>query len=151
VFDAFVIAVAAAALLLAGTMRPPALAAPPGPPAPPAPPGPPSAPIRIRGAYNVTFAGDVRGTGLAVVSAKDVKINATLKAASGGAAVFSATFPLDPSGYRFKGDGTLDGKSANVSGRMDPDDGAAVPRSCRLCATFTSSTGALGRLVGTHR
>ena len=136
----------AAASLLVGTAS-----GPNKPAAPPPPPTPtPTPPSRTRGAYDVTFGGDANGTGMAVVNAKDVKISGTLKLASGGSAAFSATVPLDSSGYRFKGGGTLDGKAANVTGRIDPDDTFA-PKSCRLAATFNTPTGAIGRLAGAHR
>jgi hypothetical protein len=108
-----------------------------------------TAPPRINGSYSLTFAGDVKGTGDAVVTPKSVRISGTVTDSAGNELQFSAPLDIDASTYRFSGTGTLGTQTVTVSGRLDPDDKSI--HKCRIVATFVASEGPAGRIAGGHK
>ena len=109
------------------------------------------------GAYKIIVAGGGggSGTGKAVVSAKSVKIDATLDDGHGKQLVLSASkLDFDASNYRFSGTGTLNSDVVSISGRLDPPDPDVDPKqrnlkNWRITATYTTTDGkCVGRAVG---
>jgi len=110
---------------------------------------PSTPPPRIHGAYRITFAGAVSGTGKAVVTPKSVKIDADVIDDQGARVAFSATdLQMDGSAYRFRGFAALGGLSVQVAGRVDPGDSNVGK--CRITATFLTYDGKGGRIAGSH-
>jgi hypothetical protein len=105
---------------------------------------------KMNGRYEVKFAGCGTGTGSANVNPNFLKIDGTMQDPVGNVLTFSAKkLDFDASTYRFKGDGTLDGIPAKVSGRLDPDDTSV--KKCRIVATFVADDGKAGRIAGEHK
>jgi hypothetical protein len=109
------------------------------------------------GSYRITLAGGNGGTGAgsAVVSAKFVKIDATIDDGHGNTSILTASkLAIDSSTYRFSGTGTLNTTVVKLSGRIDPPDADGDPKqrtlkNWRFCATYTTADGkCVGRAVG---
>ena len=109
------------------------------------------------GAYKVIVGGGAGGTGTgkAVVSAKMVKIDATLDDGHGNLLVLSAPkLPIDGSTYRFSGTGTVNSSLVKISGRIDPPDPSVDPKgrtlkNWRIVATYATTDGkCAGKMVG---
>jgi hypothetical protein len=116
-----------------------------------------AAKLNPNGAYKVILVGGGGGTGSgkAVVSAKFVKIDATIDDGHGNVATLTAfKLPIDSSTYRFSGTGTLNASVVKISGRIDPPDTDADPqhrtlKNWRFSATYATADGkCVGRAVG---
>jgi hypothetical protein len=104
------------------------------------------APESTLGAYKLEFRGSLTGSGTAAVSANGITITAVVRDDTGNGSSFVApNLPLQ--GGRFMGTGTATGGlPVELSGRVDvPSD---TVRAARIVATFSTSKGKLGRMVG---
>ena len=108
---------------------------------------PAAPPTSILGSYKVQVAGYGKGTGTCTVGAKTVDVNCVIRDVNGNSQTLSAA-SLKLDGYRFKGNGTLDGMNTRISGRIDPP--TAKQPLPRLLATFVADDGRTGRVLGKH-
>lgn len=114
-------------------------------------PRPRRAPRNKDGEYNCTIGGYVTGNGNAVVSGGKVSITATgLKGDDGSSGDLTVSNLALTRDNHFSGTGTVLNRSATFSGRIDvPDDiREHAIKGVRLVATFKSSSGQYGRVIG---
>ena len=109
--------------------------------------GQPHPPERTNGAYKITFAGYLQGSGTATVSGEHLIITGSVKPPSGRSVNFQVQCDMDKD--RFKGAGDAGGMQLDIEGRVDPADPAGrVVSGARLVATYETSDGHHGRIVG---
>lgn len=107
----------------------------------------PESNAKVLGDYDVLCRGVISGQIKAVVSAKHVHFNGTVKNEAGNDVPINGKVDLD--GWRFKGKLNVGGQAVDVNGRVDPrdpgDDGIAR---ARLVCTVKSNTDKFGRMAG---
>jgi hypothetical protein len=108
-------------------------------------PPPPS----VVGAYEVRIGGYYTGTGTAAVGSV-VNINVPRIEGEGGETGTLVVTNLELRNGRFRGTGTIAGRTITIAGRVDPPDGRVL-KTARLSATFIiSGEERGGRIIG-HR
>ena len=104
-------------------------------------------PKKTNGAYHLTVRGYCTGEGQGTVRGKRVSIEVPVTDDSGTAGTLVANdLPLD--GDHFEGDGTVFGRPAKFTGRLDGYDGDKHFRRARLLCSFTEGTARGGRIAG---
>ena len=97
------------------------------------------------GDYELTFYGDLHGTGTATINPALLKLTAKLDSATGIGGTLSVKLHIGNG--RFIGEGTLGKDTVEVSGRVDGPEGGIV-MAARLTIIVRTSDGRVGRGFG---